>query len=269
LGRRGPAQAAYSPAEIKEIGEVESADLIVDPKEAVLGPESEKDYADPQNKKNVDYVTERARLGEGGRDKKVRLRFCVSPVEVIGADGRVVALRLERNRLTVDAAGNVKASGTGEFETIPVGLVFRSVGYRGIPIAGVPFDERAGKIPNLEGRVLAEAAGSVVPAQYVVGWAKRGPSGLIGTNRADSVATIKVLLDDSRAGALPSGADRAEDSIPRLLAGRGVRTVTYRDWKTLDRIEVERGAKLGKVRQKFSDVGEMLSTLDGAAAPAL
>ncbi len=268
LGRRGPAQAAYSPAEIREIGELESADLVVDPQEAVLGPESEKDYADPQNKKNVDYVVLRAKLGEGGKDRKVRLRFCVSPVEVVGADGRVVALKLERNRLTVDAAGNVKASGTGEFETIPVGLVFRSVGYRGIPIAGVPFDERAGKIPNLEGRVLAEAAGSVVPAQYVVGWAKRGPSGLIGTNRADSVATVKAMLEDAVAGKFaPDEVEADDEAIPAMLDARSVRYVTFADWKVIDELERATGATRGKIREKLTTIPEMLDAVGSRTAP--
>lgn len=253
LGRRGPAQAAYSPAEIHEIGSLESADLVVDPKETALGAESQKDYADPENKKNVDYVAEKAKAGEGGRSKKVRLRFCVSPVEVIGKDGKVVALKLERNKLTLDEKGAVKAKGCGEFETIPVGLVFRSVGYRGIPIAGVPFDEKAGKIPNADGRVQEKTA------QYVVGWAKRGPSGLIGTNRADSAATVKAMLEDAAAGRLAPGEVSADDNaVPALLKGRQVRFVTFADWKALDKRELENGKAKGKIREKFTTIPEML-----------
>ncbi|MBM3267071.1 MAG: FAD-dependent oxidoreductase [Candidatus Sericytochromatia bacterium] len=268
LGRRGPAQAAYSPVEIKEIGELESADLVIDPGEVAIGPESEKDYADPQNRKNVDYVTERAALGEGGRAKKVRLRFCISPVEVIGADGRIVALKLERNKLVADASGNVKAVGTGEFETIPVGLVFRSVGYRGIPIPGVPFDDRAGKIPNAEGRVLAAPGGEVVPAQYVVGWAKRGPSGLVGTNRACSVATVKLMLEDVAAGSLAGDdVDPSDEAVPAMLHGRSVRYVSFADWKALDEIERQTGAAKGKIREKLTRIEEMLAALESRTAP--
>jgi len=253
LGRRGPAQAAYSPAEIHEIGALESADLVVDPKETVLGAESQKDYADPENKKNVDYVAEKAKAGEGSRAKKVRLRFCVSPTEVIGKDGKVVALKLERNKLILDEKGAVKAKGTGEFETIPAGLVFRSVGYRGIPIAGVPFDEKAGKIPNAEGRVQGK------DAQYVVGWAKRGPSGLIGTNRADSAATVKAMLEDAAAGRFAPGEVSADDNaVPALLKERQIRFVTFSDWKALDKRELENGKAKGKIREKFTTVPEML-----------
>ncbi|MBM3275985.1 MAG: FAD/NAD(P)-binding protein [Candidatus Sericytochromatia bacterium] len=268
LGRRGPAQAAYSPAEIKEIGDLVSADLVIDPAEVVLGPESEKDYTDPQNKKNVDYVVEHARRGEGTLARKVRLRFCVSPVEVLGQDGRVVALKLERNKLTADASGNVKASGTGEYETIPVGLVFRSVGYRGIPIPGVPFDDRAGKIPNAEGRVLNQAGGDVLAAQYVVGWAKRGPSGLIGTNRADSVATVKAMLEDAAAGKFGGETVEPDDkAIPALLEGRGARYVSFADWKVIDEVERTTGAARGKIREKLTTVEEMLEAVQSRKAP--
>ncbi len=262
LGRRGPAQAAYSPAEIREIGELSSADLVVDPAETALGPESQKDYADPENKKNVDYVQEIAKRGEGSRAKKVRLRFCVSPVEAVAGDGRLAGLKLEKNRLVADEKGSVKAKGSGKFETIPVGLTFRSVGYRGVPIPGVAFDDKAGKIANVDGRVVE--GGKPAAGQYVVGWAKRGPSGLIGTNRADSVATVKLMLEDA-AGA----ADRAlpdREALPALLSGRGVRYVTFREWKTLDGLELAKGKLLGKIREKFTREGDMLAALKSEQA---
>ena len=269
LGRRGPAQAAYSPAEIREIGELHSADLLVEPKEIELGAESQKDYADPENKKNVDYVREVAKRPAGARAKKVRLRFCVSPVEVIGKDGKTVALKLERNKLVADEKGAVKAVGAGEFETIPVGLVFRSVGYRGIPIAGVPFDERAGKIPNAEGRVQDAATKQTLPGQYVVGWAKRGPSGLIGTNRADSVATVKAMLEDAAAGKLgPAPTELDAGSLPAMLRQRGVRFVDFIDWKAIDALEQSRGAAAGKIREKFTRIADMLEAAEGSRQPA-
>jgi ferredoxin--NADP+ reductase len=268
LGRRGPAQAAYSPAEIQEIGALESSDLVVEPGETVLGPESQKDYADPENKKNVDYVAARSKLGAGSKSKKVRLRFCVSPVEVIGKDGKVVALKLERNKLTLDEKGTVKAKGCGEFETIPVGLVFRSVGYRGIPIAGVPFDEKAGKIPNVEGRVIDASSKQTVAGQYVVGWAKRGPSGLIGTNRADSVLTVNAMVADSAAGRYASATVEADDAaIPALLKCRSVRFVTFADWKVLDKHELDNGKAKGKIREKFTRIPEMLAAVEANKGP--
>lgn len=268
IGRRGPAQAAFSPAEIREIGELDSADLVIAPEETVIGPESEKDYADPQNRKNVDFIQEQAARGEGSKPKKIRLRFCLSPVEVIGEDGKVVALKLERNRLVADSSGYVKAVGTGEFETIPVGLVFRSVGYRGVPIAGVPFDDKAGKIPNAEGRVLAAPGGPVVPGQYVVGWAKRGPSGLVGTNRACSVATVKLMLEDVAAGHFAgTDPDISDAAVPALLEERSVRYVTFSDWKALDEFERTAGAARGKIREKLTTIEDMLAALESRSAP--
>src|ERR1700681_2013839 len=136
-----------------------------------------------------------ARRGTGAQDRRIVLRFCVSPVALIGAAGHVEAITLERNELIPDDHGGVTARGTGRLETLDgIGLVFRAVGYRGIPIPGVPFDDHAGHIANVEGRVAA--ANAVVPGEYVVGWAKRGPSGLVGTNRADSIAPEQAILAD-------------------------------------------------------------------------
>jgi len=265
LGRRGPAQAAFSPAEIQEIGSLSEADLVIDPRDLQLDAASREDLSDPEAKKNVDYLQSRAVRGEGSRAKKIRLRFCVSPAEVLAQNGRTAALKLEKNKLVADPKGGVKAVGTGEFETIPVGLVFRSVGYRGIPIPGVPFDDKAGKIPNDGGRVLLPTK-AAVPGEYVVGWAKRGPSGLIGTNRADSVATVKAMLEDAAAGKVTSASvNAAEDAVPSLLRERRVDFVSFSDWKVIDGAELARGKAAGKIREKFTRVGEMLAALKSAA----
>jgi ferredoxin--NADP+ reductase len=262
LGRRGPAQAAYSPAEIQEIGELSSADIVVDPKEAELDELSLPRLSDATVKKNVEYTQELARKGPSGKKKQVILRFLVSPVEVLGKDGRVQSLKIERNRLVPDGKGGLKAEGTGRFETLPVGLVFRSVGYRGVPIAGVPFDEKAGKIPNAEGRVLETVGGKILPGQYVVGWAKRGPSGLIGTNRTDSMDTVQRMAEDLAAGKVPGALENASpEAVPELLKNRGVTYVTFADWKKLDALEVEHGKKKGKIREKFTRIKEMLACL--------
>jgi ferredoxin--NADP+ reductase len=264
LGRRGPAEAAYSPAEIEEIGELPSADLVVDPAEAAVDAVSQDELKDANVKKKVDYVQKHAALGEGSKARKVRLRFCVSPVELIGENGKVTAMRLERNTLVSDGKGGVKAVGTGQFETVPVGLVLRSVGYRGIPVPGVPFDEKSGHIANDAGRVTA--AGAAVPGEYVVGWAKRGPSGLIGTNRADSVLTVQAMLADLKDGRLSGRAvDPSPDSIPKLLSSKGVAPVGIAQWKTLDKLELENGAKRGKIREKFTRVEDMIAALSAAA----
>ncbi len=267
LGRRGPAQAAYSPAEIKELGSLTTADLVIREEEARLDEVSKTDYLDPENKKNVDYVQAQAKMGEGKKPRKIRLRFCVSPVQVEASNGRLSALKIEKNRLVSDENGKAKAKGTGQFETLPVGLVFRSVGYRGTPIPEVPFDPKSGKIPNREGRVFSSDFKIPRLGEYVVGWAKRGPSGLIGTNRADSVATVKAALEDALAGKFgwDIGALNKSDSIEDFLRQKRLRFVSFSDWQKLDKIEMEAGKKKGKTREKFSRVSEALSALDLAA----
>jgi len=260
LGRRGPAEAAYSPAEIEEIGELTSADLVVHPSEAALEDLS-REGMDAAAKKKTEYVQEHAKKGEGPTERKVRLRFLVSPAEIIGKDGRVNALRLEKNKLESDGKGGVKAVGTGVFETIQVGLVLRSVGYRGIPIPGVPFDEKSGHIPHVSGRVVSAPGHPPLPGQYVVGWAKRGPSGLIGTNRADSVATVNSLLADFKAGNLPAAADASLEATLRLLVDKNVRALSFVDWQMLDALEKANGTKAGKIREKFTRVSDMLAAL--------
>ncbi len=270
LGRRGPAQAAYSPAEIKELGSLTTADLVVREDEARLDEASKTDYLNPENKKNVDYVQAQAKMGEGNKPRKIRLRFCVSPVEIVIEDGRVGGLKIEKNRLVSDGNGKAKAVGTGQFETLPAGLVFRSVGYRGAPISGVPFDLKSGKIPNREGRVLSSDLKNPCMGEYVVGWAKRGPSGLIGTNRADSVATVKGMLEDALAGkfgwTVPPVHPPA--SMEQFLRERRRRFVSFPEWKKLDQIEIEEGKRKGKTREKFSRVSDMLSALDSAVGTA-
>lgn len=268
LGRRGPAEAAYSPGEIEEIGELASCDLIVDPAEAELDEVSKGELTDSETRKKVEYVAARAKAGPAGKPRQVRLRFRVGPVELLGEGGKVKAIKIERNKLVSDGKGGVKAVGTGEFETHPVGLVLRSVGYRGIPVPAVPFDEKSGHVPNENGRVVPAPGLPPLPGQYVVGWAKRGPSGLIGTNRADSVATVKALLEDREAGRLPAAADPSLEATLSLLASKGLRPLSFADWQKLDGLEKERGAKTGKIREKFTRIEDMLAALSATASPS-
>ncbi len=260
LGRRGPAEAAYSPAEIEEIGELTSSDLVINPVEAATDGQP-LEGLDIASRKKTEYVQEHSKKGEGAKERKVRLRFLVSPVEIIGENGRVSAMRLEKNKLESDGKGGLKAVGTGVFETIKIGLVLRSVGYRGIPIPGVPFDEKSGHIPHVSGRVVSAPSHPPLPGQFVVGWAKRGPSGLIGTNRADSVATVNSLLADLKAGVLPASADSTLEATLRLLAEKNVRALSFVDWQMLDALEKANGTKAGKIREKFTRVTDMLAAL--------
>jgi len=263
LGRRGVAQAAFSPAEIMEIAELPSSDLVLDPRDVELDELSKAALKEPNDKKNVEFLTEHAKKGEAGRPRKVRLRFLVSPVEVLGEGGRVKAVKLERNTLVPDEKGNPKAKGTGRFEVLPVGMVLRSVGYYGVPVPGMPFDPKIGRVPNEGGRVLDPATRKVRGGEYVVGWSKRGPTGLIGTNRADSVATVKAMVEDAQGKPAPPSPERTPEAVLGLLKSKGTRFVSFQDWKRLDQIELSRGKAKGKIREKFVAVEDMMKSLDG------
>ena len=263
LGRRGAAQAAFTPKEIKEIGALEGADLLVDPADVVLDEESQKSLeTDKQARANVQYLTEKSLEGAGASLKKVYLRLLRSPVEIIGENGRVVGVKIERNALTKSESGDMRPRGTGEFETIPCGAIFRSVGYHGIPLPGVPFDQANGVIPNERGRVINPKTGEVVRGQYVVGWIKRGPTGLLGTNKGDSGETVNAMLEDIQGQTAPIRDEQEPDAIESFLKSKEASYLTFSDWKALDNLEIEKGAALGKIRQKFVHLSDMLDALN-------
>jgi ferredoxin--NADP+ reductase len=261
LGRRGPAQAAFTNPEVLELGELHDADVIVDPKDVELDEHSkawlESDAADMTSKRNVDIFTEYSRRTPEGKRKRVVLRFLTSPVEILGA-GKVEGVVVERNELVPAEDGSLKAKPTGERETIPASLVFRSVGYRGVALPGVPFDERRAVIPNEQGRVLDGPGGEQVPGQYVVGWIKRGPSGIIGTNKKDAQETVKSLLEDVAAGKVLQCAQPEREAIESLLAERCGDHVTYAHWESIDQAERAAGEPQGRPRVKLCTVPELL-----------
>ncbi len=264
LGRRGPAQAAFSPKEIKEVGTLSHADLVIPPAHMELDPLSRRwlaEKADRDAQKNVEYLAEKAREAPQGKPRRILCEFLVSPVEVVGEGGCVAGVRLERNALFEDKDGTPRPRGTGQTRTEPVQLVFKAVGYKGVPIPGVPFDNRSGTLPNRDGRLIDPETKSVLPRQYVVGWAKRGPSGLIGSNTADSAATVEQMLADVRGGATAPAPHPALDAIPALLLGRGVDAVTWADWQRLDQDEIGRGKGTGKIREKHTTVAEMMACI--------
>jgi len=189
-----------------------------------------------------------------GKPKRLVLRFLASPVEISGADC-VEAIELVRNRLVTDESGTPRAVATGERETLSCGIVFRSVGYRGVALPGVPFDEETGTIPNDRGRVS--------PGLYVAGWIKRGPSGVIGTNKKDATETVELLLEDLREAPRK---DRSADEVEALLLERGVRLVVYEGWTSIDDVERAAGEKLGRPRIKLCTWDELLDAAEGAAA---
>ncbi len=264
LARRGPVQAKCSPPELKELGEMAGVDLIVEPADLRLDPVSAAELGeDRQAQKNLELLAAYAERGATGAPRRIHLKFLVSPVEAVaGDDGRVGALRIERNRLDPDGRGGTRAVGTGEVETLPVGMVVRAVGYKSLPLPDLPFDDRRCIIPNDRGRILDPETGASLPASYVVGWIKRGPTGLIGSNKPDGVETAAAMVEDLPALAPAAAAEATPEAVDRLLAGRGVRVVTFADWQRLDRLETERGEPHGRPRVKFCRVDEMLAALD-------
>jgi ferredoxin--NADP+ reductase len=261
LGRRGPVQASWTSTELGELGELEGADVVVDPAELELDAVSAAELESASNvvQRNVEILREFATLEPSGKPRVVRLRFRSSPVAILGEE-RVEGIELVHNLLEPDDRGSVRAVATDEAETIPCGIVFRSVGYRGVGIPGAPFDERTGTVPNAGGRVLDEG-GAPIAGLYCAGWIKRGPTGVIGTNKKDATETVELLLEDARAGTLT---ERGEGTIDELLAERGVQVVSYEGWERIDAVERSRGEPQGRPRVKLCSWDELLAAARSA-----
>ena len=266
VGRRGPAQAAFSPKEIKELATLEGVHLQVDPAEVEISDVTRnwlESGAPRSAAKNLDYLTACAKgegPPEGAADRQAIVRFCRTPVAFAGQDGRVTAIKVQKAELHPDDKGVPRPRLIEEFETIPCGLVFQAIGYRGVAIPGVPFDEGWGVIPNRDGRVLNERDGAARIREYVVGWAKRGPTGLIGTNSPDSKATVECLVEDISSGALQPVA--APGDAATLLRDRGVRFTDLADWHALDQWEQQQGAAEGRIRLKLERLEEQLDRIE-------
>lgn len=260
IGRRGPAQAKFTARELRELGTISDSVATADPGECVLNEQSEIELADQSNVngvKNLEIFRSFAeQVGTNGR-RKIKFRFCVSPIALLGQE-RVEAITLARNRLEGPAFSQI-ARPTDQIERISCGLVFRSIGYRGVPIPGVPFDTARGVLSNIAGRVVD--GDQPMPGLYVTGWLKRGPTGIIGTNRADSIETVECLLSD--VPVLDVAPKPGVQALRNILERRGVRAVTFPEWLKIDSAEIERGKKKGKPREKFTRIDEMLSLLTG------
>jgi len=271
LGRRGPAQAAFTNPEVKEIGEMADADVIVRPEEVQLDPLSQAQLEAAQDRtlvKKVEILQGYALRKPEGKRRRLHVRFLVSPVELLGDEwGRVTGMRLVRNRLVASGTGAIAAEATGQFEELEVGLVFRSVGYRGVALPGVPFHERWGVIPNEKGRVMDPEANQPVTGLYASGWIKRGPSGVIGTNKPDSVETVTSMLADLASGAHWWPAEPDARAVEALVVARQPLAVTYGDWRRLDALECSYGQACGRPRVKFAAIDEMMAAL-GRIAPS-
>lgn len=264
LGRRGPAQAAFTNKELKELGQLPGVDVVVDPADLELGPELEARLAaapDRTRDRNLEILREYAARPRSGAPRCIVLHFLVSPVEIIGSE-RVEALVVAHNELYESEDGSLRPQPTERRTTLPVGLVFRAIGYQGVPLPGIPFDAMAGVIPNQAGRIIDPRTGEPVAGEYVVGWIKRGPRGIIGTNKPDSQETVRMLLDDLAGGRLDKAEVPSRGVLERLLAERRHDFVSYDDWQLIDLLEQERGRAAGeRPRVKFSRVEEMLHAL--------
>ena len=255
VGRRGPSQARFTTKELRELGTLPETDVVVDPAELALDPE----YTDPSalpapQRRNVEVLRGWAGTPPTGAPRRIRLRFFLRPAELLAEQGHVGAVRFERT--APDGHGGV--TGTGRHEVIGGQLVLRSVGYRGVPLEGLPFDPATGTVPNLSGRVLRE--GAVAPGEYVAGWIKRGPTGVIGTNRPCAKETATSLLEDA-----PALARRAApDPLPALRAA-GTDPVEWPGWQSIERAEADLGTSLGRGVVKLPDWPSLLKAAVGKA----
>jgi len=257
VGRRGPAQATFTTKELKELGELAEADILVSIEDATLDERSAETAASERAVgRNVDVIQKWAQRSPTGKPRRIHVRFLTRPIELRG-EGRVSSVIVERTRLN-DTGG---VEGTGETEEISADLVVRSVGYRGTALEGLPFDDRANVIPHVDGRVQQE--GVAVPGFYVAGWIKRGPSGIIGTNKKDAVATVASLLEDAQSGRLP--APTSGEGLESLLAKRGVQVVTTSGWDAIDAAEKALGASQGRDRTTIHDRADLIAAAAGGA----
>lgn len=266
LGRRGPVQAAFTNPELRELGEMADADIHVDPAQLELDELSRaylESEADITARKNFEILSQFASKRPEGKPRRIVLRFLASPVEIQG-DGRVERVVVGRNELYRDETGAIRPRDTGERETLEAGLVLRSIGYKGIPAEGIPFDERRGVIPNEAGRVIED--GDHLRGQYAVGWIKRGPTGVIGTNKKDAQDTVDRVFEDLEAGRMHGPPHPEPGAIEALLRER-CDHVSYKGWEAIDRAEVERGEPQGRPRVKFCSIEEMVALASRAADP--
>jgi ferredoxin--NADP+ reductase len=262
LGRRGPAEAAFTNPELRELGELDRADVIVDPAQLEGVPEPE----DSTKRRNVEILRDYAQREPAGKSHRLELRFLRSPVEILGEgdDGPVTGVRVAINRLVRSADGRVSAEPTGEEEVIECGLVLRSIGYRGERLAGIPFDDRRGLIRNEGGRVVDEG-GSPCTGEYVVGWIKRGPSGVIGTNKKDAADTVARIVEDAETGRLgrPASEHCSAEAVAAWLQERMPDHVSWEGWEMIDAHESRLGEPLGRPRVKLVALEELIRAARG------
>lgn len=264
IGRRGPGQAAFTTPEIKELGQMDDADIVILPDEAELDDLSQSalEGADRGTTRKVEIIQSYAGRPLADKSRRLHVRFLVSPTELIGDEnGRVAQMRLVKNELYQTDAGTLRPRATDEYETIPVGLVFRSIGYHGVPVPGVPFNESWGVILNEDGRVMVDATGEPMLGHYTAGWIKRGPSGVIGTNKPDAVETVDLMMADAAQGNVLQPTHPQPEAVANLIAERQPLYFSYADWLILDELEIARGEELGRPRLKYTSIEDMMAAV--------
>ena len=254
LGRRGPAYTTFTTKELRELGQLDGVDVIMNPDDLVLDESSRARLArDKVATRNLAVLTEWAGRSWPGAPRRIHLHFWTRPTMIIG-EGRVRAVQVEGT--TIDADGFV--AGTGQARMIEAQLVVRSVGYRGLPLPGVPYDEGTGRVPHAEGRVIRD--GEFSAGEYVTGWIKRGPTGVIGTNKSDAVETVTSLLADVAEGEVV--AHGRNGHLDRLLAGRGIHPLDMPAWHRIDAAEIELGRSHGRMRTTLAHRQELLAAAE-------
>ena len=261
VGRRGPLQAAFSPVELREFLELPEADVVIEENALELDAESQhilETISGKDTKKNIEILKQMSAMAASGKKRKVHFLFLASPLEISG-DGKVEKIRMVRNQLVKKEDGSLRPQATDKIVEEDAGLVFRSIGYHGKPLADLPFDQKSGTIPNEFGQVKDPENGNLLRnREYVAGWIKRGPSGVIGTNKQDAVETVHRMLETFLKEKMESGKNVSNPDIVLLLEKRKVEFVSFADWKLLDAHEIEAGQKQGRPRVKLTSTAEML-----------
>jgi ferredoxin--NADP+ reductase len=264
VGRRGPLQAAFTPVEAREFLELESADVMLEGGPLKLDAESQRILetdASKDTKKNIEILKQISEKNSTNKKKRVHFLFLASPLEILG-NGCVEKIRMVRNELVKRDDGSLRPQANGDFMEENAGLIFRSIGYHGNPLADVPFDHNSGTIPNECGQIIDEDQDkSLCTREYVAGWIKRGPTGVIGTNKQDAVETVHLMLETFLREKIEPCQQTDSSGIEALLKERNVDYVSFEDWKLLDEYETEAGQEQERPRVKVTSIENMLEII--------